>query len=227
MNIIIVLSIAYICASCWETILHGWILHANSDHRRLWRRLPKIWHNLLQYGWYSHHIVHHCLTFRQDHITQFSSKEEQNKVDNLLQKELDGYQRTGYGLSIYGFWEFFMFLIPLFTLPLFYIFGGLIETLVVIPILSSQMILSYFVHTWLHKSQAEVITKAPTWIRYLVRSRYGRFIVCHHYLHHHYPTYNFNLLWGGDWLLGVHLKPTQKDLIEINRLCLLSYMESN
>lgn len=37
-------------------------------------------------------------------------------------------------------------------------------------------------------------------------------MVRHHWLHHKYPAYNFNLLLLGDFLLGTHLSPTERDL---------------
>jgi hypothetical protein len=52
----------------------------------------------------------------------------------------------------------------------------------------------------------------PTLLGLLMDSRYIRAVRRHHYLHHKYLDCNFNLLLGGDWLLGVHRSPTPANL---------------
>jgi len=166
--------------------------------------------------------VHHCLTFRKHYTVQFCNEQEQHKVDAHLQKIFGSaflqIQQTNYGLTISTLWEFLMFSFPLISLPLFYFLFGFYEMLMVIPILCAHTILSCFIHTWLHKSRIEINQQAPLLIKYFLNTQYGQFIIHHHYLHHRYPQYNFNLLWGGDWLLKVHRSPNKEDLKEISKL---------
>jgi hypothetical protein len=56
------------------------------------------------------------------------------------------------------------------------------------------------------------LTTYPAALHFVFSTRYFRFIARHHWIHHQYPDYNFNLLPGGDFLLGRHRQPVPADL---------------
>ena len=78
--------------------------------------------------------------------------------------------------------------------------------------------LAQFIHPYLHMSVVEVEAIAPPFIRWFSRTRYFRFLAIHHWIHHRYEHCNYNLLLGGDWLLGVVREPSDEDLSEIAKL---------
>src|SRR2546428_58063 len=61
--------------------------------------------------------------------------------------------------------------------------------------------------------------RAPPWpICWFARTSYFRFIARHHFLHHRYCRYNFNLVLGGDVWRGKYRRPSDRDWKEMKRL---------
>ena len=60
--------------------------------------------------------------------------------------------------------------------------------------------------------------EAPWPIRWLFTMRYMKAVICDHYLHHRYLDCNYNLVLGGDYLLGRHRTATEADLQHMRRL---------
>ena len=55
----------------------------------------------------------------------------------------------------------------------------------------------------------------------MLKTGYIQSLRQHHYLHHRYSDYNFNLLLGGDVVLGRYRVPTTQDWDEMYRLGLV------
>ena len=51
----------------------------------------------------------------------------------------------------------------------------------------------------------------------ILQTRSFRYLARHHWLHHHYEDSNYNLLLGGDIILGYHRKPRLQDLEKMAR----------
>ena len=71
-----------------------------------------------------------------------------------------------------------------------------------------------FVHPLMH-SPYVISSQRKDLLGVLLRTKYIRRVIRHHWLHHKYPTYNFNLLLLGDFLLGTHLEPSESDIEEM------------
>jgi hypothetical protein len=78
--------------------------------------------------------------------------------------------------------------------------------------------LAQFVHPHLHRNHREVMDDPRAWPRFMARTRYFRHLAQHHWLHHNYPNCNYNLLLGGDWLLGVHRRADADDLVAMQSI---------
>jgi hypothetical protein len=211
----------YVAATLSESLLHNHFGHATASFRALWKRMGWISRGFA-FTFYGHAVIHHGRTFRVDYVTQFKDEAEKRAVDEDLERR--GWAALGeeaYGLTI-GPRDFVNFLLlPLLTLPLIQLVGGPWATLsALVPILSTPL-LSRYVHPYLHMRYDEAVRFAPAPIRLLIRTAYFRRVARHHYVHHRYPSCNFNLLLGGDWLLGVHRSPTLDDLQKMNALGLL------
>jgi hypothetical protein len=64
----------------------------------------------------------------------------------------------------------------------------------------------------------DVIGRAPFVVRVLAKTAYFRYLARHHWLHHRYTNRNYNLLLGGDYVLGVSRKANNEDLDEIHSI---------
>jgi len=64
------LLIGYVSGSIIESLSHQYISDAPKAWRFFWRRHPYLC-KILRETYFSHHVIHHVCTFREDHITQF------------------------------------------------------------------------------------------------------------------------------------------------------------
>ena len=203
---------AYVATSMWETLVHWKILHASRRRRQQWKRLGGVF-NLLRKAYFSHAVIHHRKTYKTNYYVQFDSTEDKNALDARL-KPRPQLRILGnrYGLDVSGFWETAVFIaVPvvistsLFLLlcPDFVCLGVLIAL--------SPLLLSKYLHPLLH-AEATGPLEPHTFLSRLRlrRSRFFIYIRRYHYLHHEDVSCNYNLLPGGDWLLGVH-KPAGKE----------------
>ncbi len=92
------LSMTYFVATISEVVWHRHVYHASSRTRRFWARYPRYFDYFLRHH-YRHTIVHHALTFRVDHITQFKDLEAKKEIDLIVAPKNDKLiHRDGYGL---------------------------------------------------------------------------------------------------------------------------------
>ena len=94
--------LGYIFFSIAESVIHKYILHANTRRRRFWDKLGYLG-IYINNSWYSHHVVHHCKTFRTDHVTMFDSKQQEQELSDYLTK--NGKEQivlNSYGLRVGG-----------------------------------------------------------------------------------------------------------------------------
>ncbi len=214
------IAIGYVVVSVCESFFHRTIQHAAARRRMAYGRLGRIG-RALRRAWYAHHVVHHHLTFRANHVTQFSCGDERPRLDALLVSRGERCViAAGYGARIGPRpKDYLLYVAP--TLPIFSAVcwaGGAVFTCgALIPFLVWPM-LAQLVHPYLHMEYARIPARAPLLVRAIAGTRYFRLLAMHHWLHHRYETCNYNLLLGGDLLLGVHRRPSAADLAEMRAI---------
>ncbi|AMV40344.1 hypothetical protein [Planctomyces sp. SH-PL62] len=206
------LGASYLAATLAESIQHRVVGHAGARRRRFWARHPRLCGFLLR-AHYRHAVVHHGLTFARDHVTQFLDEADKARVDAVIGRRGDPLiERERYGLTV-GVRAFLTFGAAVWPLvPGLYWAIGPCAALAALPAPLAAPLLSMFVHPYLHLPHREALRRAPRPVACLLRTSYFRAVARHHYLHHVYPRFNFNLLMGGDWLLRTHRRPSPEDL---------------
>ncbi|MDH5741674.1 MAG: hypothetical protein OEY77_15235 [Nitrospira sp.] len=220
LHIVFGLLFGYAVVSLLESAFHRAIYHADPRTRRLWARYPLIG-GPFRRAYFSHGIVHHCWTFRRDFVTQFTSEHERARLDRRIQGTQSSLiRREHYGMTLRGV-GIVWFNLPIlpFVLLIGLVLGpwGLVG---VLPALAAYKCLAMFVHPYLHRPYDKV-ADAPPILRRILETGYVQFLRRHHYLHHQYPDCNFNLVLGGDVVLGRYRVPTAQDRDEMCRLGLV------
>jgi hypothetical protein len=215
------LMLGYVMTTLLESTLHRVIYHAGPQTRRFWARYPRV-SGPFRRAYFSHGVVHHRWTFRENFVTQFSSRQEQERLEQRLRgAQASLIRREQYGVTLRGS-GIVWFNLPI--LPWIVLIGlvlgpwGLVGA---IPAVAAYSCLAMFVHPYLHRPHEEVVAGVSPVFRWVLKTRYVRFLRCHHYLHHRYGDCNFNLLLGGDVLLGRSRRPTAQDWDEMYRLGLV------
>jgi hypothetical protein len=120
-------------------------------------------------AYYRHAVVHHGLTFRKNHVTQFVSVEEKAAVDRITERAADERIRAErYGLTV-GLWAFVTYNLTVFPIiPVVVILAGPWATagasvLVVTPLLSM------LIHPYLHREHEAATRAAPAVVAFLLR----------------------------------------------------------
>ena len=208
--------VGYLIVTVCESFFHRAIGHAPPRLRRVWGRAPRVGTFFLR-AWYAHHVVHHLRTFRRDHVTQFSSPGEEARLRSGLVAQGRGHiVEQDYGLRVGGPGEFLRYVAP--TLPVFlaacWLGGAWFTAGAALPFLAMPLV-SELVHPYVHMGHERAAREAPALLRPLLATRYFRSVARHHWLHHRYTDCNYNLLLGGDFLLGVHRRPGPGDLAEM------------
>lgn len=210
----------YLSATLSESAFHRLVGHASPSHQRAWRNKPDFFSPFIL-SHFRHGIVHHHLTFRSDFLTKFADCQEKDRVTALAHKKGDieiAADHCDFGLTI-GWLGFFYFnLVTLPFVPVILLLVGPIGASAYALMLVITPSLSRWIHPYLHQDIRKPGGNVPIVIRLLLNSGYFRTVRRHHYLHHKYLDCNYNLLLGGDWLLGVHRSPTPTDLSEMNNI---------
>jgi hypothetical protein len=210
----------YLMASWIESYMHEHVSDAPRRRVQIWQRYPRLLNYLIRTQ-YSHHAVHHCRTFKQDHVTQFRSSDERDALDALLRERGahgEIIRRSQYAVKLHGSGSL-VFISPLLpVVPLTMALGGWGMTIGACLALALPPFFSNFVHPYLHMRYSEAKLLAPGWLKPLVRSAYFKKIARHHYLHHRYVVCNYNLVLGGDYLRGVYRPASAKDVEQMRLL---------
>lgn len=219
MQILMGLGMGYILLCISESASHRFFLHAPRKVRQFWQRLGPLG-EYVHNSWYSHHVVHHYRSFRQDYVTQFRSREEERELRaDLTRRGKAQIALNSYGLRIGSPKEFVKYLyphVPHYALLCY--LGGLWFTLgALIPVALYQW-LAHYVHPYLHMDYHKALQSASPWMRPFLRTRYFRFLAQHHFLHHKYVHCNYNLLLGGDWVWRQQRFPSPEDHREMRAL---------
>lgn len=209
----------YLYATLIESYFHEHISDATKETVERWKRHPRLLKQLIESN-YSHHTIHHIKTYRVDHVTQFRSPEDQERIDRELNATPHGIavREALYGskFSPMGWVAFVAPLVP--AVVALYAFVGVWAAIGAFIAISLPPILSNYVHPYLHMPYEEARAKAPWLLSMLLGTRYVRAVARHHFLHHRYINRNFNLLLGGDWLRGKVRRANARDLAEMRRI---------
>lgn len=214
------LAIGYLIASLLESWLHQRVGHAPAKFVKRWERHPTLWRSRIDTR-YAHHVVHHRRSYRHDHVTQFRSDAERERLDlDLAARGACGerIRRSRYGLRLDGGGALAYVLPLLAGVPLLGLAWGRWTMAGACLALLLPPCFSHFVHPYLHLPHEQAVRQAPRAMAWLLQSRYFRAMARHHYLHHRYMAFNYNLLLGGDWLRGCHRAPAERDLADMRQL---------
>ncbi len=212
LQVLIGFIVCYLIASISESYLHRAVGHAPSHVRRFWARHPRLFGHLLR-AHYRHAIVHHGLTYKKDHVSQFVDSKDRDRVDDVVKEardELIWRERYGVTLGLRGLVTYNLTVIP--VVPVLYWLVGPWSLAGAAPVLMAAPLLSMIFHQYLHLRHEEAVQVASKPVACLLKTRYFRAVARHHYLHHVYQRYNFNLLMGGDVIWGTHRRASQHDL---------------
>ncbi|MDP5009020.1 MAG: hypothetical protein NWQ13_08585 [Glaciimonas sp.] len=214
------LIIGYLLASLIESFMHQYVSDAPNKSVKRWERFPRLCRYLIRTR-FSHHVVHHRRTFKQDHVTQFRSVAEKDALDHaLLEHGAHGeiIQRSAYAVRLHGSGSL-VFVAPLLpVIPLTLLTMGPWATIGACTTLTLPPLFSHFIHPYLHQSHARAMREAPPITAWLLQRWYFRAMARNHYMHHRYVASNFNLVLGGDLLRGRYRRPSKQDLQEMQRL---------
>jgi hypothetical protein len=213
-------AMGYVTATLVESFAHHYISDARPRAVLWWKKHPRLFKYLIRTH-YSHHSVHHLRTFRKDHVTQFGSEEDRLTLDAELAERGDHgqiVQKSNYAVKLHGTGAL-VFVSPLIPfLPVVYLLlgpWGLVGS--ILPMVCPPLFSNYL-HPYLHMPHEVAVAKAPRFVSWLLRTRYGRAMVRNHFMHHRYMNCNFNLMLGGDILRGVSRRPNGKDIAEMQRI---------
>lgn len=216
------LVLGYLIVSVCESYFHRTVGHTSARFRKLYRRIGRLGGFVLR-AWHSHFVIHHLGTYRENHVTQFTSAGEEARLRRKL--EVNGKAHIpaqDYGLRVGGPGEFVRYMAP--TLPIMavacFLGGPWFSLGAIIPFIVMPL-MSEYVHPLLHLPHDKARAAAPVLLKPLVATRCFRYIARHHWLHHRHLDVNFNLLPGGDVLLGCHRAPTSTELEEMAAIGLL------
>jgi hypothetical protein len=208
------LFFGYVISSLVESITHQKISDAPAKSLKSWSRHPLLFKALILAN-YSHHAIHHRKTFRGSYVEQFRSESERMQLDAELLKRGDHGRtiiKSRYAIKLQGR-GIITFTIPFapFTILMYILFdSGFAAGFTVASMLPP--LLSNYIHPFLHMPYNDALAKAPRITRLLLKTRYFRRMIRHHYLHHRYMACNFNLLLGGD-----RLRQALRDLVSGER----------
>lgn len=219
-NLLAGLLIGYLLASLIESYMHQNVSDAPNKKVNRWARYPFLYGYLLRTR-YSHHVIHHCRTFKQDYVTQFRNDAEREALNlELAERGSHGriIRRSCYAVRLHGSGSL-VFVSPLLpVIPVTFVTMGYWSTIGACMALALPPLFSNFIHPYLHLPHERAVREAPFFTAWLLKRWYFRAMARNHYMHHRYVASNFNLVLGGDLLRGSYRRPSSNDLSEMQRL---------
>ncbi len=166
-----------------------------------------------------HEDYHHTRTYQKDHVTQFESQADREKLEEevkQLGKKGEELLRTNFGVTLDngGVFRFLLAAAPAYAAVILAAhlspaaIAGMLIPAAVYPMGSKIL------HPYMHMPKAEALQKAGPLMKRFLSTRYVAMISRLHYGHHRGRGGNFNLLFGGDWFLRELKKPAMRDVIK-------------
>lgn len=210
LQVILGLILGYLLVTLTESFLHEHVHHACPRFRLLQKKYPC----LLKPFWNAyraHAIVHHRWTYH-NHVTLFCNEPQKKRVEERLRDPVGKrIIAEGYGATL-GFRSAVVFMLPI--LP------PVVSAIVLLPWptvgafsvpVAIYPLMSKVIHPYLHEPYHDAINRASSPMRWILSTRYIKFVWCYHWMHHRYPQSNFNLILGGDWFRGKCRIPSTDD----------------
>jgi hypothetical protein len=213
-------TLGYLYSTFAEAFIHEFISDAPRARVEMWKkRVPLLFAPMIRTN-FSHHTIHHCSTYHDDHVTQFRSVEEKAALDAKLSQFPHGREVMGalYG-NKFSFWGWVASCSPFIPVVglAYWGFGAAFAAGAFVT-LSFPPFMNNYMHKYTHMSYERATREAPLALRWFVKSPYMRAVTRHHFLHHRYSNRNFNMVLGSDWLRGKVRKPAPRDVDEMLRL---------
>jgi len=215
------LVLGFLSATVTESIGHRFFGHPAPWQLRLYFRFPGLFTPMLR-CYYQHLVIHHERTFQTDMLTQFRNPEDQANVDRWITETFprsfaELIWRERYNLTLVGVEGILPFTLPFLIVPLMVLaFLGPMAFAVCLPVSITPVLISRYIHPFLHA--IDDLPHSNRLIRWIAKSSYMRWAFQNHFLHHRHPLTNFNLLPGGDYLVGHYRAPTPEELTECRAL---------
>jgi hypothetical protein len=203
-------GMGYLLVTLAESILHQHVHHAHRWFRE-WQRKYPLALRAFRDAYRSHAIVHHRWTYR-DHVTQFLDDQQKNRIDERLQDEAGRRiiaENYGTTLNLHSAAMFMAPILP-FAVPALLLLPWPAAVAFCVPLVIYPL-MSRVIHPYLHQPYQDALNNAHGAVRWALSTSYMRYLWRHHWLHHQYPQWNFNLVLGGDWLRGAHRVPSEED----------------
>ena len=217
LSLVLGFALGYVTVSVIESLLHKHIYHASGLARGFWNA-PFLGVRMKR-AWYSHHVIHHCSTFRTSYVAQFEREEEQISLSKRLttmgRADIVQAQFGSTIGSLRGLVRYISPFVPFVAIELFFLpLWPAVGVLVAFALLPTM---AQVVHPYVHGRDSNV-AGAPVIVRLLLQSRYGTALRIRHWLHHEDPSCNFSLLLGGDEILGASRRASKEQVEVFNRL---------
>lgn len=220
------LASGYMIASIAERMIHKHLGHA-SPRLKAWAEKAGPFGRFILDMTYSHTDIHHNKTYVDSYIEQFTSREEQDKLDeelHLLEELGEKIIKDRYGVTIstISYIKGMFVAMPVHATLIFAL--GLspvsIAALVAPALLYGAA--SKFMHPMMHESREKVLADATPFQRWFYNTWYAEMISRLHFGHHRGGiTGNYNLVFGADWLFGELFKPSMKQYLQMRKLGLI------
>ncbi len=214
-------ALGLLFATIFESVGHKFFGHPSAWQLRIYFRFPRLFDPFLR-CYYHHYVIHHEMTYQRSLLEQFESADDKIRVDTWIRDSFpEDFSslvfRERYNLTLLGVQGILPFALPFTAGPA--LVGALFGWKAALGALFTSftpVLMSKFIHPLVHDPRGEA--KAGPIRRFISRSRYMRRVVANHFMHHRHMETNFNLLLGGDHLVGLYRKPSAAEEAEINEL---------
>lgn len=201
-----------------ESFGHKFFGHPSAWQLKLYFKCPKLFYPMLK-AYYHHSVIHHEHTFKENILQQFKNEEDKQKVDawirNTFSKSFSALIFSEqYNLTLKGISGILPFALPFTFGPILIFFSfGKVAFFASLVTAYTPVLMSKYIHPLVHVPLGLVDT--PWIAKKISRTTYMKKILQNHFLHHKYLDTNFNLLLGGDKILGLYRQPTDDEKIEL------------
>ncbi len=221
MFVLIGVMLGYLSATISESYFHMFFGHPYEAMRKLYFKNTRFFKACLK-PYYQHYVIHHHKTFLNHFFNQFDNKKQKKKVDKWIDHNFDKDFKNliwieRYNLTLKGLSGTLPFAGPFCIGPIIiYNFLGLEAFLGCLITAYIPVWMSKYIHPLLHAP--EETYKHSTFIQWFMKTKYMEKVLLNHFLHHHDGSKNFNLLLGGDQLIGLYRRGSDEELTEYKEL---------
>lgn len=214
--------IGYTTSTLVEHVLHRALGHP-ARGLRVFLENAGPWARVLRETTFSHLRMHHAKTFKS-FTEQFGSEAERDELfreleadPNVTPAQIESLKKTKLGLTLDIVGQASIVAI---TAPVLWGLSRIIHadvptTIALFSPLTVQILSPVYLHTVIHLKRAKLMTESPAFVRWLACTRIVEAIVRSHFMHHKGGGRNFNLLPGGDFLLGQYQRPNLKHVFKM------------